>query len=316
MLRVVFCGTPDIAVTSLEAIAKHSNISIDYVISQPDRPAGRGQKLKSPEVVDKARELGLEVFQTENLNREEEFLTKLESNPPDLFIVFAFAQFLGKRVLNLSKLGCFNIHTSLLPRHRGAAPIHYGIWCGDKIGGVSIQRMVKKMDAGDICHSIETPIGERETTPELYARLKDLAAVAANEFLTKALHNVLSFNAQDESLVTFAPTIKKEDGLIDVTSLNAVEVDRRVRAFKPWPGVQVLFGSKRCKLDEVIPTNMKIAAGHLKKDGGKLYLGCLDSSVEIIRLQLEGKPAVEASAWLNGQQGDLPLVSSLGEKNE
>src|SRR5690606_7773598 len=207
-----------IAVTSLDAIANHPNIKIEYVISQPDRPAGRGQKLKSPEVIEKARELGLETFQTENLNREDEFLTKLESNPPDLFIVFAFAQFLGKRVLNLSKLGCFNIHTSLLPRHRGAAPIHYGIWCGDEVGGVSIQRMVKKMDAGDICHSIETKIGERETTPELYARLKDLAAKASAEFLSKTLGNELVFTPQDESLVTFAPTIKKEDGLINPTN--------------------------------------------------------------------------------------------------
>lgn len=316
MLRVVYCGTPDIAVTSLEAIASHPNIKIDFVISQPDRPAGRGQKLKSPEVIEKARALGLETFQTDNLNREEEFLSRLESNPPDLFIVFAFAQFLGKRVLNLSRMGCFNIHTSLLPRHRGAAPIHYGIWCGDKVGGVSIQRMVKKMDAGDICHAIETPIGERETTPELYARLKNLAAQACTEFLSNALNDRLGFTAQDESLVTFAPTIKKEDGLIDPTKLSATEVDRRVRAFKPWPGVQVLLGSKRCKLDEVIPASAKVSAGMLKRDGSKLYLGCLDSSIEIIRLQIEGKPIVEASAWLNGQQGELPTVSSLGEKNE
>lgn len=316
MLRVVYCGTPDIAVTSLEAIANHPNIKVDYVISQPDRPAGRGQKLKSPEVIEKARELEIEVFQTENLNREEDFLAKLESNPPDLFIVFAFAQFLGKRVLNLSRLGCFNIHTSLLPRHRGAAPIHYGIWCGDNVGGVSIQRMVKKMDAGDICHAIETEIGARETTPELYARLKDLAARACSEFLSKTLNGELIFTPQDEALVTFAPTIKKEDGLIDVTKLDAIEIDRRVRAFKPWPGVQVLFGSKRCKLDLVCPASIKLAAGTLKKDNGKLYLGCLGSTLEILRLQLEGKPAVDASAWLNGQQGDLPTVSSLGETNE
>lgn len=311
MLRVIFCGTPDIAVPSLEAVARHPKVKLELVISQPDRPAGRGQQLKSPEVVARAKELGINVFQCENLNKETEFLNSLTNNPPDLIIVFAFAQFLGSKILNLPKIGCFNIHTSLLPRHRGAAPIHYGIWCGDKTGGVSIQRMVKKMDAGDICHSIPTSISDNETTPELYERLKKLAEVATTEFLEKAISNQLAFTPQDEKLVTFAPTIKKEEGYIDPLLLDSIEIDRRVRAFKPWPGVQVMLGQKRCKLDWVVPSSHRVEAGQLKKIDGKLILGCLDSSLEIIRLQPEGKPVMDASSWLNGQQGDLPPIAVL-----
>ncbi len=153
MLKVVFCGTPDISTNCLQKLHDNKEVEILYVVSQPDRPSGRGKKLKSPEVVELANKLGLNVFQTPNLNKETDFLTKLKHLDPDCFVVFAFAQFLSSKVLELPKLGCFNIHTSLLPKYRGAAPIHYAILNGDTATGVSIQKMVKKMDAGDIGYS-------------------------------------------------------------------------------------------------------------------------------------------------------------------
>lgn len=311
MLRVVFCGTPDIAAPALQALHQHPDVEVICVISQPDRPAGRGNKLKSPEVVEMARELGLKIHQTENLNRDADFLSELELNPPDFFVVFAFAQFLGKRVLELPRLGCFNIHTSLLPRHRGAAPIHYGIWKGDKTGGVSIQRMVKQMDAGDICFARELEIGAKETTPTLYGRLKDLAASSITPFIDAISTDTLIFKTQDESAVTFAPTIKKEEGLVNPAKLSALEIERRVRAFQPWPGVQLMFGDKRCKILESNVADYKISSMTLEKVQGKLILGCLGSSLEITTLQLEGKSAQNASAWLNGLQGNLPLISTI-----
>lgn len=314
MLRVIFCGTPDIAAPTLRALHDIEGVEIIHVISQPDRPAGRGQKLKSPEVIEVAKELKLNFFQTANLNKEEEFLSSLEKNPPDLIIVFAFAQFLNSRVLKLPQMGCFNIHTSLLPRHRGAAPIHYSIWMGDKTGGVSIQRMVKKMDAGDICIAKPIAISERATTTELYEELKQLACESINDFMALVKNESLVFTAQDESLVSFAPVIKKEDGFVNPLTHTAVEIDRRVRAFTPWPGVQVLFESKRVKLVDTIPSAHNITPGTLKVVNKELVLGCQGSSLVIKKLQFEGKPVVEASAWLNGVQADLPAVHCLLEQ--
>ncbi len=313
MLRVVFCGTPDIAVPTLEELARHPLVEIVSVVSQPDRPAGRGNQLKSPEVVVAAKHLNLAVHQSANINRDEEFLKQLESDPPDLFIVFAFAQFLGKRVLNIPRRGCFNIHTSLLPRHRGAAPIHYGIWKGDRLGGVSIQRMVKQMDAGDVCFAAETPIHPTDTTPILYDRLKSLAAQTIDPFITAMAHDRLVFQAQEESQASFAPTIKKEDGFIDPLKHSAVEIERRVRAFQPWPGVQIMLGDKRCKLLEVNVASHTVAPGQLKRLGRQLFLGCHDSCLEVLRLQPEGKAPLGAGDWLNGQQAELPTIKSLAE---
>lgn len=314
MLRVIFCGTPDIAAPTLRTLNAIEGVEITHVVSQPDRPAGRGQKLKSPEVIETAKELQLNFFQTANLNKEEEFLTSLEKNPPDLIIVFAFAQFLNSRILQLPKIGCFNIHTSLLPRHRGAAPIHYSIWKGDKFGGVSIQRMVKKMDAGDICVSKPIAISERATTTELYEDLKKLSCESICDFIDLVQRDALIFTVQDESHVTFSPVIKKEDGYVDPLNQSAVEIDRRVRAFTPWPGVQVLFANKRVKLIDTIPgTQITAPAGTLKAVNKELILGCQNSSLVIKKLQFEGKPIVEASAWLNGIQADLPSVHCLLE---
>lgn len=315
MLKVVFCGTPDIAVPTLKALHNDPSVEIVSVVSQPDRPSGRGNQFKSPEVIIAAKELKIPTFQCENINRESDFLTMLEQNPPDLFIVFAFAQFLGKRVLNLSKLGCFNIHTSILPRHRGAAPIHYAIWCGDTISGVSIQRMVKQMDAGDLCHKATIPVADNETTPQLYERLKLLASEQISPFIKKLNEQSLVFTAQEPELITFAPTIKKEEGFVDPTLLAADEIDKRVRAFLPWPGVQLMFDNKRCKILKALTTTASCPTGKLCQKEEALLLGCAQSStLQIQELQIEGKAATDAKAWLNGQRGQLPQVTPLTRK--
>ena len=313
MLKVVFCGTPDIAVPTLVTLNAHPLVEVVHVISQPDRPSGRGNKLKSPEVVDCARELGLNIFQCDNLNREPEFLDQLETLKPDFFIVFAFAQFLGKRVLSLPRLGCFNIHTSLLPRHRGAAPIHYGVWCGDKIGGVSIQKMVKEMDAGDICVSTSIDILSNDTTPSLYEKLKALAPTCVETLIDNISSDSLQFTPQDSANITFAPTIKKEQGYLDPQIHSAVEVERMVRAFKPWPGVQLLFNQKRCKLLSVKMAEPSLAAGELTIINDNLYLGCKTGTIQLLEFQLEGKKATSARDWINGIQGKLPTISSIQE---
>ncbi|MCE3014018.1 MAG: methionyl-tRNA formyltransferase, partial [Proteobacteria bacterium] len=157
-LKTLFFGTPDFSVATLELLQHHPLIELLGVVSMPDRPAGRGQELKSPEVINYAKNIKIPFFQTENINKEEALLETWKNEKVDLIIVLAFAQFLGSKVLQLPLLGCFNIHTSLLPKYRGAAPIQYALWNGDTETGVSIQRMVKKMDAGNIVVSVPTPI--------------------------------------------------------------------------------------------------------------------------------------------------------------
>jgi methionyl-tRNA formyltransferase len=162
-LRTIFLGTPDFSIPVLEMLTNHHNIELVQVITMPDRPAGRGQEMQSPPVAMFAKEKKIPLLQTENINKEEAFFENFNSTNTDLIIVLAFAQFLGTKILALPKLGCFNIHTSLLPKYRGAAPIQYALWNGDKSTGVSIQKMVKKMDAGDLAHSHPLPILENET---------------------------------------------------------------------------------------------------------------------------------------------------------
>ncbi|MFL5783226.1 MAG: methionyl-tRNA formyltransferase, partial [Bacteriovoracaceae bacterium] len=212
--RVAFCGTPDFSVPTLELLSKHPHIDLRYVISMPDRPAGRGMELKSPEVIEFAKKNNLPYFQTENINKEEAFKKKLREENLDFVVVLAFAQFLGDEMLKIARMGCFNIHTSILPKYRGAAPIQYALWNGDTETGVSIQQMVKKMDAGDLVHFRTVPIGPQETGGQLYAKLKGEAAGAMNDLLQKIIDDKVTYTKQDESKVSFAPTLKKEDGLL------------------------------------------------------------------------------------------------------
>lgn len=313
MLKVVFCGTPDISTECLQTLFDLPNAEVIYVISQPDRPSGRGNKLKSPEVIELANKLGLKTFQTQNINKEAEFLDELDSLKPDLFIVFAFAQFLGKRVLSLPRLGCFNIHTSLLPLYRGAAPIHYAILNGDKQTGVSIQKMVKQMDAGDICCDISVSIDQDETTESLYLKLKSLASSLLSKFISSAHGNSLSFQQQDESQASFAPTIKKDEGYIDFEAETAVAIERKIRAFTPWPGIQFLLNDKRCKILKLKLSDKQLQPSQILLTKNALAIGCLEGSIELLTIQVEGKQAVEVSTWINGLQGQVPTISSISK---
>ena len=171
--NVVFFGTPDFSLPTLEILASHPSISLVAVVTMPDRPAGRGQELKSPPVAEFAKQHDLRLFQVDNINKSEDVLLALESMNIDFFLVLAFAQFLGSRVLSIPKLGCFNIHTSILPKYRGAAPIQYALLNGDSSTGVSIQKMVKEMDAGDLVHFDEVSIDPIDNGETLFNKLKN-----------------------------------------------------------------------------------------------------------------------------------------------
>lgn len=307
--RVAYCGTPDFSVPTLDLLANHPHIDLVMVISMPDRPAGRGMELKSPEVIEYAKAKKIPFFQCENINKEEDFLKKLNDLNLDFMVVLAFAQFLGSKVLNSPKMGCFNIHTSLLPKYRGAAPIQYALLHGDKDTGVSIQKMVKKMDAGDIVHSHPVKIAPTENGGQLYTRLKYQAALAMNDLITKILANEVKPETQDESKVSFAPTLKKEDGFLNFQHSSTEKIINQIRALDPWPGTYCFLNKKRLKVFIAEPSYVKVAPGKIKNDMGQLLVGCADGTLKLSYLQLEGKKACSDQELLNGLRGDLELTN-------
>lgn len=304
-LRVAFCGTPDFSVPTLELLSDHPHIDLRYVISMPDRPAGRGMELKSPEVIEFAKSRNIPFFQTENINKEEEFKKKLKEEQLDFVVVLAFAQFLGDDMLKIARLGCFNIHTSILPKYRGAAPIQYALMNGDTETGVSIQQMVKKMDAGDLVHFRTVSIGPQETGGQLYAKLKQEAASAMNDLIQKILDDKVTYTKQDESKVSFAPTLKKEDGLLKFSEKTSTQILNLIRACDPWPGTYCFLNGKRLKVLKAEKYHAGIAPGKAKNDMGSLVVGCTDGTLRLSEVQLEGKKACSDRELLNGIKTDI-----------
>ena len=308
--KVAFCGTPDFAVPALDMLANHPHIELVHVISMPDRPAGRGMELKSPEVIEYAKAKKIKFFQTENINKEPDFLKQLKSENLDFIVVLAFAQFLGSEMLTIATLGCFNIHTSILPKYRGAAPIQYALLHGDTETGVSIQKMVKKMDAGELVHFQTLSIAPTENGAQLYTRLKYQAALALNDLIKKIIDNKVTFTAQDETKVSFAPTLKKEDGLLKFSTKSTIEILNLIRALDPWPGTYCFLNGKRLKVLMAESYHSKVAPGVAKNDMGSLVIGCLDGALRLSEIQLEGKKACSDRELLNGIKTEIIISES------
>lgn len=302
-LKVIFCGTPDFSVPTLDMLCNHPSIEVVGVVTMPDRPVGRGLELKSPPVAEFAKAQKLPLFQAENINKDETFFKKFCDDRPDFILVLAFAQFLGSKMLGLPKLGCFNIHTSILPKYRGAAPIQYALLNGDLSTGVSIQKMVKQMDAGDLCHFFEMPISPNENGGQLFTRLKFQAALSTNILIQEIIDGSIHFTPQDESKATFAPTLKKEDGHLHFLNQTAQEIFNRVRALDPWPGTYCFLGKARLKILSVEFSSHKVSPGKTAIHFGELIVGCREGSLHITRLQLEGKKACSDKEFLNGFKG-------------
>jgi methionyl-tRNA formyltransferase len=305
--RVAFCGTPDFSVPTLDLLSNHPQIDLVKVISMPDRPAGRGMELKSPEVIEFAKAKKIPFFQTENINRDPEMMNELKALDLDFVVVLAFAQFLGNEMLNIGKLGCFNIHTSVLPKYRGAAPIQYALMNGDSETGVSIQKMVKKMDAGDLVHFHTVAISPTENGGLLYTRLKLQAALAMNDLITKLAKNEVTYSVQDEDKVSFAPTLKKEDGLLHFHEKTTAQILNLIRALDPWPGTYCFLNGKRLKVLAAEKYHTKLPPGKSQNDMGALVVGCLDGSLRLTEVQLEGKKACSDRELLNGIKTEIIL---------
>lgn len=317
-LRVVFMGTPEFAVPALEAV--HSAHEIVGVYTQPDRPVGRGLDLRASPVKAKALALGLAVHQPEKLTLPGEY-EKLQAMRPDVVVVVAYGQILKRNVLDLPRLGCINIHSSLLPRWRGAAPIQWAILGGDAESGVSTMHLVEKLDAGDVLLQARTPISASDTAGALHDRLMALGAELILPTLAGLADGTLKGQPQDESRVTYASKLSKEMEAL-ASAETAEALDRRVRALNPWPGTSVWVetpgGSapQRLKVKRARPhRELQGRAGDLFERAGMLLYGTAHGSLELQLVQWDGKKEVDPAGFLNGLKGrgqSLPLRTVAG----
>lgn len=314
-MRVVFMGTPEFAVGALDAV--HGAFEVVGVYTQPDKPVGRGLDMKAPPVKRRALELGLSVHQPEKLTLPGEF-EKLSAMKPDVIVVVAYGQILRTGVLQLPKYGCVNIHSSLLPRWRGAAPIQWAILGGDDVSGVTTMRLVEKLDAGDTLLQDTTPISDDDTAGALHDRLALMGAKLIVPTLKGLADGSLKGQPQDEAKVTYASKLSKEMEWLD-PSESAVALDRRVRALNPWPGTSLMVdlgGDKpeRLKIKRVkARTDVKGPQGKIFEHVGMLLFGTSQGSLELIQVQWEGKKEVDAAGLLNGLKGrgkTLPLSTA------
>lgn len=298
-MRVVFFGTPDFAVPSLRALVEEG-AEVVGVITQPDRPQGRSRStLHPPPVKLAAGELGLPVLQPER-PRGDVFVAGLRRLSPDLGVVVAYGHILKPEVLAVPHRGMINVHASLLPRYRGAAPIQAAILAGDQVTGITIMQMEAGMDTGPILHQVQTEIGLDETAGELTARLADLGARALVEALVLMQRGELLPIPQDDTRATLAPKIGRETARVD-WRLGCARVARTIRAFDPMPGAWTTFEGEEVKLFGARPGTSPGEPGVVLPDGPDLVIGTGDGSVAVHQVQPAGKRRMDASEWRRGR---------------
>lgn len=290
-------GSPEFAIPSLVGLVEH--FSVVGVVTQPDKPAGRGRKLAPPPVKVKAEELGIPVIQPLKLKSDEVF-EQLTAWAPDVIVVAAYGKILRQNVLDLPKFGCVNVHASLLPRWRGAAPIQAAILSGDERSGVSIMRMEAGLDTGPVLAMRATDIQPEDTGELLTMRLAKLGADLLLDVLPAHLDGKLIPQEQDDNLATYAPMIKKQEGELDF-SLTAEACERKVRAFNPWPGAYLDWEGGRLKVHQahVVP-----ADGLTSRQRGKVAkmpaVAASNGWLLLDEVQPSGKKAMAGKVFLNG----------------
>lgn len=310
-LRVIFMGTPDFAVGTLEAMVQ-SGYEVVLVVTQPDKPQGRKQLLVAPPVKEKALEMGIPVFQPRRV-REPEALETIKEYAADMIVVAAFGQILPKELLELPKYGCINVHASLLPKYRGAAPIQWSILNGDEVTGVTIMRMDVGLDTGDMIAKTEIPISPEDTGGSLFERLAEAGAKLCVETIPSIVDGTAVYTPQDEQMATKVGMIKKQDGLIDF-SRPAKAIECQVRGLNPWPSAYTFLAGKTLKIwaadvcESEFMTDRTLAdRDHNMAPGTVVFLekDCFgvqthDGILVCREVQLEGKKRMPAGDFLRG----------------
>ena len=309
-MRIVFMGTPDFAVGSLQALCESGKHEILAVVTQPDRPKGRGNKLLQTPVKEYALEQGLTVYQPQKV-KTPEFVELLHELQPELIVVAAFGQFLSKEILELPKYGCINVHASLLPKYRGAAPIQYAIIKGEKESGVTIMQMDIGMDTGAMLDKVVVPIEENTTMGELHDALREQGAALLLQVIDKIAAGTAVAEPQDNEQATYAKLLDRSMEHID-WSKTAQEVHNLIRGFNPAPSTFTkLPNGKSLKIwgSKMTDKNSAAAAGTVIETGKhSFFVACGEGVLEITEVQPESKKRMPAQVFLNGrgvQEGDL-----------
>jgi len=303
-MRIVFMGTPEFAVPSLAALLSAGE-EVAAVVTQPDRPAGRGQKLAESPVKRFARQHNIPVLQPEKI-RQATALDMIHELAPDLLVVAAYGQILPQRLLDIPRIAPLNVHASLLPRYRGAAPIHWAIINGEQETGITIMRIVYRLDAGDILCRCSEAIGPDDTAGSLHDRLKDLGAACLLRALESIRRGDATYTPQDESLATYAPQLRRADARLD-WRWPVARCHDFVRGLHPWPVAFTTFRGQNCKIhraepgDAPPPIRSDGPPGQLDATAGRLHVRCGDGRwLHVERLQMPDRAPVSGTDFING----------------
>ena len=303
-MNIVFMGTPEFAVPSLTSLFERG-YNISLVVTQKDRPKGRGKKMRPTPIKEKALELGLEVYQPDSINSQES-INKLRELSPDCIVVIAFGQVLKREVLDIPQYGCINIHASLLPKYRGAAPINWAIINGEKETGVTIMEIDEGLDTGDMLHYKKIPIMEEDDSESIHDKLSIMGGDLIVETIEGLKDGSVVKLPQDDSLSTYAPMLSKNTGKIDWNS-SGNKIKNLVRGLKPWPSAYMVYKGENVKIHKV-----KVVEKFSKEDNGivvkvsdeGIYVNCEDGCIVIEELQFPGKKRLHVSEHLRGNQFD------------
>jgi methionyl-tRNA formyltransferase len=300
-LDLVFCGTPRFAVPTLEKLVAAGH-RVTLVVTQPDRPKGRGLELVATPVKQSALTLHLPITQPDRIKTNDEFRAQLTALKPDAIIVVGYGRIIPQWMLDLPPLGNINLHASLLPKYRGAAPIQWAIANGEQVTGVTTMRIDAGLDTGDILLQHELPITQEDTAETLAPNLATIGADLVVETLRALQANTLHPRPQDNSQATLAPILKKEDGAVDFNR-SASEIFNRIRGFQPWPGAHTKFRGKNLQILKARPASAVQTPSELNVKEDRLIVGCANSTaLELLELQLEGKKRTRAHDFIQGYQ--------------
>ena len=304
---LVFCGTPRFAVPTLERLVGAGH-SVPLVVTQPDRPRGRGMEVSVSPVKDAALRLGMEVVQPATIKNNAEFRDRLAAIRPDAIIVVGYGRIIPQWMIDLPRLGNLNLHASLLPKYRGAAPIQWAIANGESVTGVTTMRIDAGLDTGDILMQREISIDLKDTAETLGPKLASIGADLMVETLRGLDTGQVHPTPQDHSQATLAPILKKEDGRMDFAR-SATDLFNRLRGFQPWPGAFTTFNGKTLQVHRAQPLQhaVRVTLGEVAVEGVRLLVGCgkntdkdTETALELLEIQLEGKRRMSAQEFING----------------
>jgi methionyl-tRNA formyltransferase len=304
-MKLVFCGTPSFAVPTLKEILRAGH-NVELVVCQPDRPAGRGMKLVVPPIKDTAKLAGISVTQPEKIKNNTEFRAQLEQIQPDAIIVVAYGRIIPKWMLDLPRFGNLNLHGSLLPKYRGAAPIQWAVANGEPVTGVTTMRLDEGLDTGDILMQREMAIAPDQTALDLFPLLAEMGAALMVETLEGVASDTLQPTKQDDSRATLAPLLTRDDGRMDFTR-TAMTIYNCWRGFQPWPGAWTLLHGKKLTAYRLMPLEPSAFSGGptdlsaILIEHDRLFVRCGERTwLELVELQLEGKKRMSAADFLRG----------------